>query len=304
VLSAAFAAGCGRSAQGYALDVGGDDGPALVFEGGAGTGPSAVSVSITPASPTICPGSCVTLAVQASGGTAPYAFDWGGGLEADGGGARVCPDASTTYRVTATDSSKHSGEVASPSATGSASVTVQVSTTCADADLPPVDAACDAMGEPPPQVGHYAGTIECGPGSRWMNYGPGDGGVTVQDSSGGMLGSIDLVLAVDPSTDQPTGTWYFQWNLLVIAGGGSLQASFVCDGSEVNATFTSSQWGLPGGNMTVIPTGMLTGGLTAARIPGSPGTISGSFTYTSYVGGNQGDVCVGSYTATLQTAGG
>jgi hypothetical protein len=75
-----------------------------------------------------------------------------------------------------------------------------------------------------------------------------------------MLGTIALDLAVDPGTGQPSGTWYFQWNLLVIAGAGSLDATFACDGSEVNATFADSQWGLPGSNDTVIPTGMLIGG--------------------------------------------
>ncbi len=181
-----------------------------------------------------------------------------------------------------------------------------VSTTCSDAGLSPVDAACDALGEPPPEVGHYVGTVSCGAGSQWMNYAPGDAGTTVQgDGSSGMLGSITVDLAIDPSTGQPTGTWYFQWNLLVIGGAGSLQASFVCDGSEVSATFADSQWGVPTGNMSLLPTGMLTGGLTAARAPGAPGTISGFFTYTSYVvGTNLGDICVGSYTATLQTAGG
>jgi hypothetical protein len=301
--SVAIVVGCGSSPP-ASLDVGRDQAPALSFEGGTGTGPAAVSVSITPASPTVCRGSCVTLAARASGGTAPYTFDWGGVPDAGGGAMRVCPDETTTYSVTATDSSGHTGELAAQGAVGTARATVMVSTMCSDAGLPPVDATCDAIGEPPPEAGHYVGTVSCGAGSQWMNYGPGEGGITVQDAGGGTLGSIQVDLAVDPSTGRPTGTWYFDWNLLVIAGAGSLQGTFVCDGSEVSATFVDSQWGLPASNMTVIPTGLLTGGLTAARAPGPSGTISGFFTYTSFIGTSQSDVCVGSYTATLQTAGG
>jgi hypothetical protein len=300
-LVAAIVLGCGSSQA--PLDVGGDEASAPVFEGGSAA-PGEVSVTVTPDSATVCPGGCVTLAAHASGGIPPYTLDWGDvGPNVDGGGPRVCPGATTSYVVTATDSSGHAGELASMGATGVGHATVTVSTACSDAGAP-VDGTCSAVGEPPPEAGHYVGTVDCGPGSQWMNYGPGEAGTTVQDSGSGTLGSITVDLAVDPGTGQPTGTWYFQWNLLVITGAGSLQATYACDGSEVDATFVDSQWGLPGSNMTVIPTGALTGGLTAARAPGAAGTITGAFTYTSFVGNSRGDVCVGGYTAALQTSGG
>jgi hypothetical protein len=138
----------------------------------------------------------------------------------------------------------------------------------------------------------------------WNSYGapggPADGGPTVVGADGGetALGSISLDLTVDPSTGQPGGTWYFAWNLAVIAGAGDLQGSYACGGSQIDDTFVDSNWGLPNGNMGVVSAGTLSGGLTAARMPGAPGAIEGSFMYTSIiVGGGTGDVCVGSYTA-------
>ena len=132
--------------------------------------------------------------------------------------------------------------------------------------------------------------------------GAADGGPTIVGADAGekVLGSISLDLTLDPSTGQPSGTWYFAWSLAVIAGAGDLQGSYSCGGGQIDDTFANSSWGLPNGSMGVVPTGTLSGGVTAARTSGAPGAIGGSFTYTSTIaGGGMGDVCVGSYTAML-----
>jgi hypothetical protein len=297
-LAASVALGCGSSQAtvGYAEAGGSFIGP----DDGDGSTTRLVDIVVGATSSEVCPGQCATLSAAASGGVAPYTYLWDDGVAADAGTARVCPTKTTTYSVAATDSSASTGEFNSQGATGTGDVTVAVST-CTDGSTPIGDGACPSAGEPPPESGHYAGTVSCGPGSVWQNYsGEGDGAPTVvQDGGGGMLGTIDVDLVFDPTTGQPSGTWYFQWDLLVIGGTGSLQASLVCDGSEINATFVNSTWGVPSGNMQVIPAGTLAGSLTAVRTPGIADTISGFFTYTSSVGGNTGDVCVGSYTATL-----
>ncbi len=277
-LVVALLAGCGSAGQGYSLDVGGDDAGGMISLGapGADGGGGTLSVSVGSTAAVVCPGGCATLTAQASGGTGPYTYSWDHGLAADGGGVRVCPGATTTYEVTATDSSGKPGEALKANATGSARTTVMVSTNCSDADVPIQDAACASIGQAPPEAGHYVGTVSCGAGSMWASYGPGDGGTTVTpEGGGGMLGTFALDLAYDAS-GQPSGTWSFQWNLLVIAGAGSLQASLVCDGSEVDGTFANANWGLPGGGMSVVPTGPLTGGLTVARVPGMPGAVAES----------------------------
>jgi hypothetical protein len=46
----------------------------------------------------ICLGECVTFSPSANNGTPPYTFDW------SGGGSTVCPDETTVYEVTVTDS--------------------------------------------------------------------------------------------------------------------------------------------------------------------------------------------------------
>ena len=109
-------------------------------EGGAFTGDDAggagtVSVSVTPAAAVLCPGQCADLVASASGGVAPYAYGWGQGLGATSS-QHVCPAATTTYDVTATDSSGQAGELAKPSAAGSAQATVTVSASCSDSGGP------------------------------------------------------------------------------------------------------------------------------------------------------------------------
>jgi hypothetical protein len=100
---------------------------------------SGLSVAITPAAPSVCPGECVTLAATASGGRAPYAFAWLPEAASDGGNITVCPGQTTTYGVNATDSSGSGGELQRTNLSGSANVTVTVDASCSDGGEP-VDA--------------------------------------------------------------------------------------------------------------------------------------------------------------------
>jgi hypothetical protein len=99
---------------------------------GNDAGTSSLLVSASPAGPVVCPGACVALSAQAAGGKAPYSYKWSNGLVSDGGAVTACPSATTTYTVTATDSSGSAGEFTSASLTGTAKVIVTVSTDCSD----------------------------------------------------------------------------------------------------------------------------------------------------------------------------
>jgi hypothetical protein len=307
--AALLAAGCGSNG-GTACDclpVGSDDDAGGSFVG-TDTGTSGpldasiqenhVTVSILTLS---CAGDCADVEAVPTGGHPPYTFAWDDGSTS--ATRRVCPTSTTNYYVKVTDSAL-TGEISQPAETVKVPLTADV-LACLDGAAALGDGGCGTSEGPPPAPGHYVGTITCGPGSQWQSYGapggPADGGPEITpDGGGGALGTISLDLSIDPTTGKPAGTWYFQWNLAVIAGGGSLQGTFECGGSQIDDTFVNSTWGLPGANMTVITTGGLAGSLTAANTPG-PGAIGGFFTYMSSVAGNTGDVCVGSYTATLSS---
>ncbi len=113
-------------------DGGSDSGGVGPFEEQDAGLSSGLSVAVVPGSPAICAGQCVTLTAQASGGVAPYVYASSPGGARDGGTIDVCPGSSTTYTITATDSSGRGGELAGTARTGSAKVTVDVSS-CGDA---------------------------------------------------------------------------------------------------------------------------------------------------------------------------
>jgi hypothetical protein len=130
-----FTTGCGSSGAPLTLNVGyvDDAGPGFTQSDGAAQD-GALGVSISPSNVTLCAGECVTLSPTASAGTPPYSYAWNQGLTGDGP-AKACPVGTTTYTVTATDSSGQSGELTKPNATGTGSVTVVVAP-CSEAGVP------------------------------------------------------------------------------------------------------------------------------------------------------------------------
>lgn len=141
--------GCGSSSVTLPIGIEDDGGATFAAPGDATAPPASLTVSITPDEPTICAGQCVDLAPNASGGTAPYAYQWDHGVT--GGTAHVCPRTTTTYGVTATDDSRRAGELASTARTGTARATVTVSGACADGGPPEAEAgagpaeSCDSV---------------------------------------------------------------------------------------------------------------------------------------------------------------
>ena len=116
------------------------------FQQGGDAGASGLVVAVTPASSVLCPGNCADLSASASGGTAPYTYQWDQGL-GDGPAQHVCPTATTTYTVTATDSSGHTGELTQGGATQTAPATVTIAASCSDAGVPLDDAGTPATAQ-------------------------------------------------------------------------------------------------------------------------------------------------------------
>jgi hypothetical protein len=140
---AIFTAGCGTSSEPLILSAGYVDegGPGFEQSDGGAQG-GTLGVAVSPSKVTLCAGECVTLSPTASAGTPPYSYAWDQGLMGNGP-ARACPTKTTTYTVTATDSSgQTSGELTTPNATGTRKVTVVVAP-CSEAGVP-LEAGGDA----------------------------------------------------------------------------------------------------------------------------------------------------------------
>jgi len=144
--------------------VGSDDGGPSFVLAASDASVSSLSVVESPAAPVVCPGGCVALSARATGGTAPYTYQWDHGLSPDGGPVTVCPTTTSTYAVLVTDSSGHSGgEYSAPDLTGTAKVTVTVSASCADGSVPqapPEGGPCNPDASDPDASGIAPQTIE------------------------------------------------------------------------------------------------------------------------------------------------
>jgi hypothetical protein len=145
----AWVAGCGSSGSFPALSVGSDAEEGGTFQGSddAGAAPGTLHVTIATKATTVCPGECVTLTPSATGGTPPISYRWSpaGSDSSTAGPIQVCPSKTTTYTVTATDSSGTVGEIVQNDLTSQAHATVMVGSTCADAGPPVIDSDCDSL---------------------------------------------------------------------------------------------------------------------------------------------------------------
>jgi hypothetical protein len=97
----------------------------------------------------LCPSACVELRAIAEHGVPPYSYTFEG-LGAGPGPHRVCPRETTTYRVSATDSS-FDGEFGGKNPAATYSLTIPVLTSCADggAQKAGADAAVEDSGAAP-----------------------------------------------------------------------------------------------------------------------------------------------------------
>jgi hypothetical protein len=85
----------------------------------------------------------------------------------------------------------------------------------------------------------------------------------------------------------------------VIAGNGMLDGALECGGA-LRASLREGAWGLPGPEpLTVVPTGTLTGEVTARRA--GDGKITGTWFWTSMaLIGGRGNMCNGTFEAQLK----
>lgn len=107
----------------------GGTGGTLALDGGVG---AALQVFLTADRTTVCPGECAELSVSVSGGQAKHAYAWSEDLGANSGPHRVCPDATTTYQVTVSDSGG-TGEF-TQAATVERELTIHVAQDCVAGD--------------------------------------------------------------------------------------------------------------------------------------------------------------------------
>lgn len=97
--------------------------------GVSGAGADDYRVAIEAERTTLCPGQCVELSAQAVNGHAPYRYAWADELGDGAGPHEVCPEETTTYSVTATDTGSE-GEFGHKSEAVSASIELRVDEDC------------------------------------------------------------------------------------------------------------------------------------------------------------------------------
>lgn len=115
-------AGAGGSVAGAA---GSDPSSGAGGVGGIGE-PSAYRVTIHAAQTILCPGQCTALVATAEHGHAPYFYLWSNDLPESEGPHEVCPEQTTTYEVTVSDTAIDGEEFGRRSQITSASLELQV----------------------------------------------------------------------------------------------------------------------------------------------------------------------------------
>jgi hypothetical protein len=173
----ALAAGCGSTNQRSFLDVGSDDGGAiLLLGGGDAQAPGPLDAHIEQHGIAItfitltCAGPCADVEAVATGGTAPYSFKWDDGTI--GPSRRLCPKSDSTYAVTVADTGS-TGEVTRAPQAVTVSLPARV-VVCPDGGVP-----IDASGAPPRTLGTV--TVP-GTSDIWLAGQP--AGSTLLDTSG------------------------------------------------------------------------------------------------------------------------
>jgi hypothetical protein len=124
----------GAAGHGGAAGVGGGGSGGAGGTGGvAGAGGDDYHVAIDAERTTVCPGQCVQLLAEAKNGHQPYRYAWSAELGDGAGPHEACPERTTTYSVTATDTSSD-GEFGHKSEAVSASIEIRVDEDCDDPD--------------------------------------------------------------------------------------------------------------------------------------------------------------------------
>lgn len=96
--------------------------------GGATTGgsESEYRVTVHATQTSLCPGQCAELTAEAEQGHAPYRYDWSGNVGHGPGPHTVCPEGTTSYSVTASDTAIEAEELGRASRSVSGSIVIEV----------------------------------------------------------------------------------------------------------------------------------------------------------------------------------
>jgi hypothetical protein len=237
----------------YNLAVGADDGGGMFAGGDAATGPLDAQIQQDHIAVTVvtlsCAGDCATVAVVASGGYPPYAFQWSDGSTSQT--RQVCPTATTHYGVAVTDSGS-TGEVPRPAQTIDRALTASV-------------LACPDGG---PDLGNPTGektVVVPGTADIWLAGQP-DGAML---SSGGPDGDVDTTPAESPvAIPVVAGS-----TLTFSATGGTSYTGGICTGSSPDGGCTILLVSEGAGNAVsslATPMNALLGVFLDASVPSGP----------------------------------
>jgi hypothetical protein len=263
------ALGCGgASGNPYSIPVGSDDAGGGSFAGSDAStaGPldaqiqqNHVAVSVVTLK---CAGDCVTVAVVASGGNPPYAFQWSD--NATSPMRDVCPTATTSYSVTVTDTGS-TGEVPRPAQSVEVPLTASV-LACPDGGA--------SLGSPEGQ----RTVVVPGIADVWLAGQP--DGATLADTMGG----ADKAPAASPVEVPVVGAS----TLTFSASGGTSYTGGFCVGSSPDGGCTVlvvSQGPANGLSSLACPMNALLGVFLDATVPGGqppmPLDASGSNAFTT-----------------------
>lgn len=94
-------------------------------------GDNHLAIEIKSQSTQLCKGECIDIAVEASGGITPYTFAWDHGLAPTSGPHRVCPEVTTVYAVSVSDTGLNTEEFVIPAEAVRATIELLIRDDCA-----------------------------------------------------------------------------------------------------------------------------------------------------------------------------